>query len=423
MEETYQNLDTFFQQTTPVVDVYVPEKVVEFDRCCGSCATRSNAGFSEHHPVEIYKEIIDDEELVLLPPSRNGKNSASCSCACHSKRSSSNSTAPVGYFQLRDLWQFYDSPYGIEVPIFLDGSETFVYYVPYLSAVQLYVSRDSNRKADRMPSATSLASPEDVVLLDSASADPTSVTPAYTSLVPLISEQAPVGRTEFTPSSRKGPDVVLEFEFFESSSPDKRLPLMEQILRLSKKCDLVLNSRSCDLHAKSWYAIAWYPILTIPQTLKGIRGSFLTYHRFLFSEHYDDFDEFRYIAEDPVPLSSPAAVAMPGLRPPSPGFTTVTTSSSSRSPSPAFSCGSGDLSSCLSSSSEDLEVLCPPSRMVVPLIGFVPYKVRREVWFDTPSQSWASMMRVKAVGGLLDSVQAHHPDYMHCISSLRELHL
>lgn len=54
------------------------------------------------------------------------------------------------YFVLGDLWESFKewSAYGAGVPLLLDGNESVQqYYVPYLSAIQLYVdpSRPSSR--------------------------------------------------------------------------------------------------------------------------------------------------------------------------------------------------------------------------------------------------------------------------------------
>ena len=46
------------------------------------------------------------------------------------------------YFNLSDLWESFKewSAYGAGVPLVLNGSDSVVqYYVPYLSAIQLYV--------------------------------------------------------------------------------------------------------------------------------------------------------------------------------------------------------------------------------------------------------------------------------------------
>lgn len=52
----------------------------------------------------------------------------------------------VEYFTLEDLWHCYDewSAYGAGVPIVLSSGETLVqYYVPYLSAIQIFTSSSS----------------------------------------------------------------------------------------------------------------------------------------------------------------------------------------------------------------------------------------------------------------------------------------
>lgn len=52
----------------------------------------------------------------------------------------------IEYFTLADLWNCYDewSAYGAGVPIKLDSGETLVqYYVPYLSAIQIFTSSSS----------------------------------------------------------------------------------------------------------------------------------------------------------------------------------------------------------------------------------------------------------------------------------------
>ena len=52
----------------------------------------------------------------------------------------------IEYFTLSDLWNCFDewSAYGAGVPIRLDSGETLVqYYVPYLSAIQIFTSSSS----------------------------------------------------------------------------------------------------------------------------------------------------------------------------------------------------------------------------------------------------------------------------------------
>ncbi|KAK3015959.1 hypothetical protein RJ639_007072, partial [Escallonia herrerae] len=47
------------------------------------------------------------------------------------------------YFTLGDLWECYDewSAYGAGTPVVLNGENVVQYYVPYLSAIQIYVNK------------------------------------------------------------------------------------------------------------------------------------------------------------------------------------------------------------------------------------------------------------------------------------------
>lgn len=52
--------------------------------------------------------------------------------------------AESDYFNLGDLWDLFNewSAYGVGVPILFPGGETVVqYYVPYLSAIQIYTTK------------------------------------------------------------------------------------------------------------------------------------------------------------------------------------------------------------------------------------------------------------------------------------------
>ncbi|CDY51387.1 BnaC08g46240D [Brassica napus] len=56
------------------------------------------------------------------------------------------SVPPQEFFRLSDLWDCYDewSAYGASVPIHLSNRESLVqYYVPYLSAIQIFTSPSS----------------------------------------------------------------------------------------------------------------------------------------------------------------------------------------------------------------------------------------------------------------------------------------
>ena len=82
--------------------------------------------------------------------------------------------------------------------------------------------------------------------------------------------------------------VVLEF--YEARPPGERPPLYDTVLELAEGveiagvrhcCPALLEARAADVDtARSWFAVAWYPILCHAQTASAIRGSFITYHRF-----------------------------------------------------------------------------------------------------------------------------------------------
>lgn len=58
----------------------------------------------------------------------------------------------VEYFRMGDLWNCYDewSAYGAGVPIRVNNRETLVqYYVPYLSAIQIFTSKNSTHYSYR----------------------------------------------------------------------------------------------------------------------------------------------------------------------------------------------------------------------------------------------------------------------------------
>lgn len=123
---------------------------------------------------------------------------------------------------LENLWKFYDFPYGIEIPLHLLDKLERVYYVPYLSAVQLYNQKSS-----------------------------------------LI--------FEFFETDR--PDLRLQF-------PEK----IEELSR-SQKCLKESDLQDLD-QSKSWFSVVWSPILCHHQTMNFIKGEFLMYYQFSKKDVY-----------------------------------------------------------------------------------------------------------------------------------------
>ncbi|KAJ6349012.1 hypothetical protein OIU77_006572 [Salix suchowensis] len=164
----------------------------------------------------------------------------------------------VEYFTLGDLWNCYDewSAYGAGVPITLDNGETLVqYYVPYLSAIQIYTSKSSVNSFR-----------EDTESGDGETRD---------SFSDLLSDDSESDRY---------------FQYFERSTPYGRVPLMDKINGLARQFPGLMTLRNVDLSPASWMAVAWYPIYHIPmgRTIKDLSTCFLTYHT--LSSSFQDMD-------------------------------------------------------------------------------------------------------------------------------------
>ena len=90
------------------------------------------------------------------------------------------------------------------------------------------------------------------------------------------------------------PDKQVVFEWFESDTPDRRLPLAQKVEQLRALGDasgetpfdasLLGSLDSRDLDPRSWYAVQWLPILCHAHTRERIRGSFVTYHLLMSSD-------------------------------------------------------------------------------------------------------------------------------------------
>lgn len=77
-----------------------------------------------------------------------------------------------------------------------------------------------------------------------------------------------------------GPRLV--FQYYETGTPDKRVPLCEKVRELARASEAgaeLLRLRSSDLDPRSWFAVHWLPILCFSSTSPLIKGAFITYHR------------------------------------------------------------------------------------------------------------------------------------------------
>lgn len=194
----------------------------------------------------------------------------------------------VPFYTLGDLWDSFDewSAYGAGVPINLPSGETVVqYYVPYLSALQIYGHNTVFGEKRRMGDDSDLS---DAELRESSSEASTSDDDPHKSMsVQFDSWKLACARSEdsesFSSEERCGHESErghLIFEFFERSAPYGRAPLSDKIAELAAECPKLRQLRSIDLSSASWVSVAWYPIYRIPTgpTLRNLAACFLTFH-------------------------------------------------------------------------------------------------------------------------------------------------
>ncbi|KAK7359499.1 hypothetical protein VNO77_01459 [Canavalia gladiata] len=205
------------------------------------------------------------------------------------------------YFALNDLWESFKewSAYGAGVPLLFDQSESVVqYYVPYLSAIQLY--SQSAEKSSAKPRYTSEDSDGDYYR-DSCSEGSsdyeygkkserfmahksnkylTGGVSYQMSMLSIHDKHNTVQEGFSSDDSETGNPQDLLFEYLEQDPPYSREPLADKILDLARHYPALKSLRSCDLLPASWMSVAWYPIYRIPTgpTLKDLDSCFLTYH-------------------------------------------------------------------------------------------------------------------------------------------------
>ncbi|XP_074572041.1 uncharacterized protein LOC141828497 [Curcuma longa] len=174
---------------------------------------------------------------------------------------------------LKNIWKWYEEPgcFGLEVKAhefrksrsLPNGKLEFsAYFVPSLSAVQLFGMSGTSRNCDRN------------IQVDKTSAD--------VCLLKFSSEEEDLSDQKININQ---PDLF--FEYFESELPPRRQPLFNKIKELTAGDTLsggcmfgnpsALESTELQhLHPASWYCVAWYPIYRIP--IGSLRAAFLTYH-------------------------------------------------------------------------------------------------------------------------------------------------
>ncbi|KAL3355983.1 hypothetical protein AABB24_016912 [Solanum stoloniferum] len=192
----------------------------------------------------------------------------------------------VEYFKLADLWNCFDewSAYGAGIPIRLDTGETLVqYYVPYLSAIQIFTSTSpANFLREEAESVCEMRDSFSDSLSDESENEKLSRWDGCSSEEGVV-EQDSLSRT----NDRLG---YLYFQYFERCTPYGRVPLMDKINGFAERYPGLMSLRSVDLSPASWMAVAWYPIYHIPmgRTIKDLSTCFLTFHT--LSSSFQDMD-------------------------------------------------------------------------------------------------------------------------------------
>ncbi|KAL6903457.1 hypothetical protein ACP4OV_004270 [Aristida adscensionis] len=215
--------------------------------------------------VEAQK--VPKAPFLPMPNSYRGKNIDGVKC-----------------FNLGDLWnKFYEwSTCGVGTPVRLPSGQTVVqYFVPYLSAIELYTN-----STDVPPPERSLGSHNEDNMVRVRKFDEYKengvINPMYRNGYETPSHMPKIG-DEIPTSICKG---KLFFKYVEHDSPYERIPLVDKVYELSCDCPDLASINSLELSPKSWMSIFWYPMGHVPTKLKDLNTCFLTYHNLSTCEEY-----------------------------------------------------------------------------------------------------------------------------------------
>uniref|UniRef100_A0A5B7AHP7 Uncharacterized protein n=1 Tax=Davidia involucrata TaxID=16924 RepID=A0A5B7AHP7_DAVIN len=266
-------------------------------------------------PIAEFERLLHSASPVICLP----LNNMSCQTCSHDEViGASLCRHEIPSISLGSLWQWYEKhgSYGLEVRtedyenskrLGIDRFASRAYFVPFLSAVQLFRDHKSYPLGIR----NGIPGTEAMVAYK---VDETSENSSNVGHLPIFSVLVPQPHTEDTsflpprnhvccsePSSEcskdnisvqpivstSSNDLELLFEYFEVEQPQRRRPLFEMIKELVRgdglsQCRAYGDPTTLDLvdlhdlHPKSWYSVAWYPIYRIPDG--NFRAAFLTYH-------------------------------------------------------------------------------------------------------------------------------------------------
>ncbi|KAI4347398.1 hypothetical protein L6164_008213 [Bauhinia variegata] len=196
----------------------------------------------------------------------------------------------IEYFTLKDLWDCYNewSAYGVGIPLMLESGETLMhYYVPYLSAIQIYSDKSVAVSRIQRDDGDGAECESDSWSDDSGSDNLSRSFSNSSKAWDAISVDSSCDQEgSWLTRVRLGYTYL---QYNEMSSPYWRVPLVDKITELARTHPALMTLRSVDLSPASWMAVAWYPIYPIPsmKNEKDLATCFLTYHT-LSSSFQDD---------------------------------------------------------------------------------------------------------------------------------------
>lgn len=301
-----------------------------FRESVDSCGFQRGAGFpSAPQPGRLLEPQMSNLRSFLsgttpsiglqyLPKTSVWQNSL-----CSARVWKGSETGAVPFFTLGDVWDGFSewSAYGAGIPLSISPEESVVqYYVPYLSAIQLYARPGVNISAQARRCDDSDASDSDFrdsgsessdcdndrlclkpgslkvnsgvfgsdTSSDSGSSRELSARLSRSSSAAELMDEVEASHGEGLSRSYSiwsgcrgcSDSPLLLFEYFEHSSPYSRVPLADKVAELERDFALLRTLKSVELHPTSWLSVAWYPIYRIPTgpTLRDLGASFLTYH-------------------------------------------------------------------------------------------------------------------------------------------------
>ncbi|XP_024008929.1 uncharacterized protein LOC18993118 isoform X2 [Eutrema salsugineum] len=215
--------------------------------------------------------------ITLKPPS------FSLSQSCENNLNSlwiQPSRDKIEFYRLSDLWDCFDelSAYGLGSKVDLNNGESVMqYYVPYLSAIQIYTSKSTaiSRNQSEVVDCESECWSDDSEIEKLSR----SMSSGSSKIWDYVSDDSGY-EIDGNPSLMRDKLGYIEFQYFESVKPHLRVPLTAKVNELAEKYPGLFTLRSVDLSPASWMAIAWYPIYHIPswKTDTDLSTCFLSYH-------------------------------------------------------------------------------------------------------------------------------------------------